>query len=107
MAIATMLLDPNATALTDDEVVNKINTATVDITRAGSVDPSARPIEPGEVTNTELAAGVAKDNLKAMAANNRGFVATDEVSVGKFRITSLQRDALGNLDVEYDDVANP
>ena len=45
MAIASFTLDPNATSYTDDEIVGKINSAGVDITRAGSVDPTARPIE--------------------------------------------------------------
>ncbi len=114
MTIASFQLDPNAVALTDDEVVGKINTATVDITRAGSVDPSARPIEALEVGTTELAANavtnakveatLAKDNLNAMSDTARGYIKTAPV-VGEFPIVNVQRDATGNLDVDYDDVA--
>ena len=56
MATQSMILDPNAAAYTDDEIVGKINTATAQITRASSVAAVARPIASGEVTNTELAA---------------------------------------------------
>ncbi|KKL58436.1 hypothetical protein LCGC14_2225390 [marine sediment metagenome] len=114
MTIASLQLDPNAIAYTDDEIVGKVNTASVDITRAGSVDPTARPIEAGEVDTTELAAGavtntkaaatLAKDNLDALADTARGYVKTSPV-VGEFPVINVQRDASGNLDVDYDDVA--
>ncbi|KKM78357.1 hypothetical protein LCGC14_1360810 [marine sediment metagenome] len=114
MVIASFQLDPNAVALTDNEVVGKVNTASVDITRAGSVDPSARPIEVGEVGTSELAANAvdnaklattaAKDNLSAMSDTTRGYIKTEPV-VGEFPIVNVQRDASGNLDVDYDDVA--
>lgn len=55
MATQSMQLDPNAVAYTDDEIVGKVNSATVNITRAGSVDALARPIAAGEVGATELA----------------------------------------------------
>jgi len=113
MTIASFQLDPSAVALTDDEVVGKVNAASVDITRAGSVDPSARPIEVGEVGTSELAANavtnakaeatLAKDNLNAMSDTVRGYVKTEPVS-GEFPVINVQRDALGNLDVDYDDV---
>jgi len=54
MAIVRILLDPNAVAYTDDEIVGKVNTATADITRADSVSAAARPIVAGEVGATEL-----------------------------------------------------
>ncbi|KKL71019.1 hypothetical protein LCGC14_2099130 [marine sediment metagenome] len=114
MTIASFQLDPNAIALTDDEVVNKINAASVDITRAGSVDPSARPIEALEIGTAELAANavtnakaevtLAKDNLNAMSDIVRGYIKT-EPAVGEFPIVNVQRDSSGNLDVDYDDVA--
>lgn len=114
MAIQSFQLDPNATSYTDDEIVAKINAATDDITRAGSVDPSARPIEVGEVgsdeiedgavTATDLADDAARDNLRAMPDKDRGFVETNPV-VGEFPVIAVQRDAAGKLDVEYDDVA--
>lgn len=114
MTIASFQLDPDAQAYTDDEIVGKINAATADITRAGSVDPTARPIEAGEVgeteledaaiTNAKLVTTAAKDNLDALADTARGYVKTDP-QTGEFPVIAVQRDVDGNLDVDYDDVA--
>lgn len=41
MAIQTMELDPNAASYTDDEIVGKINSASANITRAGSIEGTA------------------------------------------------------------------
>ncbi len=113
MAIQSFQIDPDALELTDDDIVAKINSASTDITRAGSVDPSARPIEAGEVGTTELdaasvtvsklASSAAKDNLDAMGNTARGYVKTTPVT-GEFPVISVQRDAAGDLDVDYDDV---
>ena len=114
MTIASMQLDPAATSYTDDEIVGKVNSASADITRAGSVDATARPIEAGEVDETELAANAvtnaklassaAKDNLDALGDTVRGYVQTDP-QTGEFPIVAVQRDASGDLDIDYDDVA--
>ena len=114
MAIQSFQLDPNAQSYTDDEIVGKVNAATANITRASSVAAAARPIAAGEVDTTELAAGavdntvlasgIAKANLDAMADTARGYVKTDPTA-GEFRVVSVQRDATGKLDVDYDDVA--
>lgn len=97
-------LDPNAQAYTDDQIVGKVNTAAAQITRASSVAAAARPIGAGEVTSAELAAGVAKANLDAMADTARGYIKTAPAA-GEFKVVNLQRDATGKLDVDYDDVA--
>lgn len=104
MAIALITLDPDAQAYTDDEIVAKINAASDDISRAGSVTAAARPIEAGEVTNTELAAAAAKANLDAIADTARGYVKTSP-TVGMFPIIALERKADGKVEVKYDDVA--
>ena len=114
MAIQSFQLDPNAASYTDDQIVGKVNTATAQITRAGSVAAAARPLAANEVTateinagsvgNTELGASAAKDNLDGMAATARGYIQTNP-AVGEFPITAIQRDAAGLTDVEYDDVA--
>ena len=101
-----MVLDPNAQAYTDDEIVAKINAASDPITRASSVDPAARPIEAAEVTNTELADGAAKANLDEMLDGARGYIKTNPVT-GEFKIIGARRDADGKLAVSYDDVAIP
>ena len=41
MAIEKVYLDPNAASYTDDEIVGKVNTATANITRAGSIEGTA------------------------------------------------------------------
>ena len=114
MAIASMVLDPNAAAYTDDQIVGKINSATANITRAGSVEAAARPIEEGEVDTTELAdgavasgkldTGVAKANLDSMTDTARGYIKTSPTT-GEFKVVSVQRDVDGKLDIDYDDVA--
>lgn len=104
MAIQKMVLDPNAQAYTDDEVVGKVNAATAQITRAGSVAAAARPIGSGEVTGTELAAGVAKANLDAMSDTERGYIKTDPAA-GEFKVVAIQRKSDGKLEASYDDVA--
>ena len=104
MTIASMQLDPNAASYTDNQIVGKINTATTQITRASSVAAAARPIASGEVSNTELATGVAKTNLDAMTDIARGYIKTNPVT-GEFKIVSIHRQADGKLDVEYDNVA--
>jgi hypothetical protein len=104
MAIQTMVLDPNAAAYTDDQIVGKVNSASTQITRAGSVAAAARPIGSAEVDDTNLASGAAKSNLDAMADTARGYVKTAPVA-GQFRVVALQRQADGKLAASYDDVA--
>jgi len=105
MAIQSMLLDPNAVAYTDDEIIGKINAAEDPITRASCVSATARPIEALEVTNTELALSAAKDNLDALADTARGYIKTNP-TVDEFPVISIQRGTVvsgGKLDVDYDD----
>lgn len=114
MAILSFQLDPNAASYTDDQIVGKINTATANITRAGSVVAAARPIVAGEigdtelgtftVSNTELDAGVAAANLDAMSDTARGYVKTSPTT-GEFPVVAIQRASGGNLDIDYDNVA--
>ena len=104
MALATLTIDPAAFALTDDQHVDAINAASNQITRASSVTAAARPIETAEVTDTELSASAARDNLKAMSDVTRELVLTRPVT-GEFPIIAVHRDAAGLVEVEYDDVA--
>jgi hypothetical protein len=66
-----MVLDPNAAAYTDDEIVGKINSATAQITRASSVAAAARPIATGEVSATLIAAGAIKTKLNGEVDGNK------------------------------------
>lgn len=114
MTIASFQLDPNAQALSDDDIITKINAASTDITRAGSVDPTARPIEALEVGTSEIAANavtndkadatLAKDNLNALGDTVREYVRTVPAS-GEFPVINVQRSSAGLLDVDYDDIA--
>ncbi len=104
MAIVSFQLDPNAASYTDDQIVGKINSASANITRASSVSAAARPIVTNEITTTELAANTAAANLDAMADTARGYVKTSPTT-GEFPVINIQRDATGNLDIDYDNVA--
>ncbi len=114
MAIQSFQLDPNAQSYTDDQIVGKVNTASANITRAGSVDAAARPIAAGEVgdtelgsftvTSSELDATAAKDNLDAMADTARGYIKTAPTT-GQFPVINIQRTSAGLADLDYDDVA--
>ena len=97
MAIQEMELDPNAAAYTDDEIVGKVNTASANITRAGSVEATARPIETGD-------GGDVRDAVIALSDAERGLVMTDPQS-GEFTVVSIQRKANGKLGAKYDDTA--
>jgi hypothetical protein len=99
-----MVLDPNAAAYTDDQIVGKVNTATAQITRAASVAAAARPIADAEVTSAKVADGVAKANLDSMTDTTRGYVKTSPTT-GQFKVIAVERQADGKLKVEYDDVA--
>jgi len=104
MAIQIIAIDPDAVALTGDAIVGMINDAEDNISRAGSVTASARPIEAGEVTSAKVAAGVAKTNLDAMEDTARGYIKTSP-AVGEFPVIAVKRGADGKIDVSYDDVA--
>ena len=128
MAIVRILLDPNATSYTDDEIVGKVNSAAVNISRASSVLAAARPIEVGEVGETELEheaylaaektklAGVeesAKDDqtgaeirdaVVALPDLDRKIVVTDP-QVTEFKVIAVQADVDGKIAIDKNDVA--
>lgn len=104
MAIVSFQLDPNAAAYTDNQIVDKVNAASNNITRSSSVSAAARPLVSNEVGTSELAANTAAANLDAMADTARGYIRTSPTS-GEFPVVNIQRDATGNLDIDYDDVA--
>ena len=92
MAIVQMLLDPNAASYTDDEIVGKVNAASVQITRSGCLDSAA------------LESGAAKASLDAMVDLDRGYIKTDP-SAGQFKVIAVQRAVDGKLEADYDNVA--
>lgn len=104
MAIASFQLDPNVQSYTDNQIVDKVNAASNQVTRASSVAAAARPLAASEVSSSILAAGVAKANLDSMSDTTRGYVKTSPTT-GEFKVVSVQRDSTGKLDIDYDDVA--
>ena len=104
MAIVRILLDPEAVAYTDDEIVGKINTATAKISRAESIEAAARPIVDEEVTDLKLSSDAAKLNLDAMEELERGYVKTNPQS-GEYKVTALQVTSNNKLAVDQSDVA--
>lgn len=124
MAIASMQLDPNAASYTDDEIVGKINAATANITRAGSIEGTAA----SALDTDDIAEGSGNlydtgapptDNEVVTAINNASNSITREAALsqdslnivktapvaGEFKVKNIHRDATGKLDIEYDDVA--
>jgi len=77
MAIQVMTLDPNAQSYTGDEMITAIDGATGSFTREDLLDQDLMRI-----------------------------VKTSPAS-GKFNVKNIQRDATGQLEVEYDDVPEP
>ena len=85
MAIQSVELDPNAQAYTDDEIVEKVNSAAE------------------KILATALEEGAAKANLDAMDALDRGYVQV-VADVGDFIITAVKRKNNGKIEFFYDDV---
>jgi hypothetical protein len=55
------------------------------------------------ITNAQVTSTLAKDNLDALADTERGYIKTGPTT-GEFKVVSIQRDATGKLDVDYDNV---
>jgi hypothetical protein len=102
MAIQTMTLDPAAASYTDDQIVGKINSATAQITRAGSVATAARPLAAGEVDATALAAGAIKTKLGAESDGNKLVSASLAAAAGVTNAQVAAGLAKANLDALTD-----
>lgn len=53
--------------------------------------------------NAKMVLGASRDDLKAVSNEDREFVKTNP-QTGEFRVVGVQRDAAGDLDIEYDSV---
>ena len=124
MAIQSMQLDPNAASYTDDEIVGKINSATANITRAGSIEGTAASaldsddISEGSSNLYDTGAPPTDDEV-VTAINNASNSITREAALsqddlnivksnpaaGEFYVKNIHRDSSGKLDIEYDDTA--
>lgn len=88
----------DATALAAGAIKTKL-TAEVDGNKLTASELAAA----AAIANTQVAAGLAKANLDAMADTARGYIKTAPVS-GQFKIVSIERDAAGKVKTDYDDV---
>jgi len=124
MAIVSFQLDPNAASYTDDEIVGKINSATVAISRAAAIDGAALSavdsddISEGSSNLYDTGAPPTDDEV-VTAINNASNAITREAALsqddlnivksspeaGEFYVKNIQRDSSGKLDVDYDNVA--
>jgi len=124
MAIASMQLDPNAQAYTDDEIVGKINSASANITRAGCIEgTAASALDTDDIsegssnlydtgappTNNEVVTAI---NNATNAITREGALSQDDLNIvktapaaGEYYVKNIHRDSSGKLDIEYDDVA--
>jgi hypothetical protein len=102
MAIQTMLLDPNAASYTDDQIVGKINTASAQITRAGSVAAAARPIAALEVDAGKIAAGAIKTKLTGEADGSKLTTSELAAAAGIVNAQVVAGQAKANLDALAD-----
>jgi len=124
MAIQSMQLDPNAASYTDDEIVGKVNTATANITRAGSIEGTAASAldsdDIGEGTGNLYDTGapptddevVSAINSASTAITREAALSQDDLNIiktspagGEFMVKNIQRDSDGKLDIDYDDTA--
>ena len=102
MAIQSMTLDPLAQSYTDDQIVEKVNTASAQITRADSVAAAARPIAALEVTDGMLAAGAIKTKLGAETDANKLVSASLAAAAGVTNAQVAAGLAKANLDALAD-----
>ena len=132
MAIEKVYLDPNAAAYTDDQIVGKVNTAAVNITRAGSIEGSAasalssddigegatNKYDTGEppASTDELAEGAAnkydtgvpltaiqtKDAIVAMADDDREIIIS-RPAPGQKKVYAIQTHTDAKQEIEQSD----
>ena len=117
----------SAVAYTDDQIVGKINAASANITRAGSIEGTAASAldsddigeGSGNLYDTGTPIPALTDNEVVTAINNASSAITREAALsqddlkivktapltGEFQVKNIHRDAAGLLDIEYDDVA--
>jgi regulator of protease activity HflC (stomatin/prohibitin superfamily) len=102
MAIQSLVLDPNAQAYTDDQIVGKVNTASAQITRASSVAAAARPIADGEVATAKIAAGAIKAKLTGESDGNKLTTSELAAAAGVTNAQVATGQAKANLDAMAD-----
>lgn len=97
-----MQLDPNAASYTDNQIVDKVNTASNQITRASSVAAAARPIASLEVADGMIATGAIKTKLGAESDANKLVSASLAAAAGVTNAQIATGQAKANLDAMTD-----
>jgi len=96
MTKQTVVLDPNAQAYTDDEIVGKVNAAAVNITRANAVESAAVDLSGKDTDDLTEGAGNKYDtgappaDLEALpdGATRKAMTSTE-----KTKLTGIEEDA--------------
>lgn len=124
MAIQTMLLDPNAQAYTDDEIVAKVNNATDKVsadqledgstnhvftatadTKLTGIEDNATADQTGDEIVTAINGGSSAITREdALSQDDLNIVKTNPAA-GEYKVKNIHRDTDGKLQAEYDDVA--
>ncbi len=105
MAIQSMILDPNAVAYTDNEIIGKVNTATVNISRALAVESAAVDLSGKDAD--DLAESVSK---KWAGVTGADFIKStdtlDEIIEGtiKKHFTAIEQVKLGDVEKDAKDL---
>ena len=89
----------DATALATGAIKTKLGTES-----DGNKLVSASLAAAAGIANAQVATGLAKANLDAMSDTERAYIKTAPTT-NEFRVVSVQRDATGKLDVDFDNVA--
>ena len=117
-----MVLDPNAAAYTDDEIVNKVNAATAKVSadqledgttskvfsdteksKLGGVEPGAKDDQDGDEIVAAIDAGAASITREdALSQADLKLVKSEPVA-GEHKINYIVRKADGKMEADYED----
>ena len=118
MAIEKIYLDPNAAAYTDDEIVGKVNAATANITRAGSIEgTAASALDSDDITEgsanfygaeanatADQTGAEVRDLVVALSDDTREIVISRPLT-GQKKIYAIQTHSDGKQEIEQNDTA--
>jgi len=118
-----MILDPNAAAYTDDEIVGKVNAATAKVsadkledgtankvfldaekTKLGGVAEGAQPDQNGDEIVAAIDAGTAGITREDALSQVDLKLVKSEPVVGEHRINYVVRKADGKMEADFEDV---
>jgi len=122
MAIQKIYLDPNAATYTDNQIVDKINTASNQVTRAnavnadsledGSTNIAYTALEGAKLAGIEAGAEInptateIRDGIVGLPDLDRKIVISRPLS-GQKKIIAIQTHSDGKTEIEQNDTAEP